>query len=116
MANQNRITTAIRWIARITGSLILVFILFFLIANIFGENESGNGFQNNREVISFIFFPVFTCIGLSLALKWEGLGGTITIVAMIGLFVVRPDLLISIMIIPIIPGILYTIYWLATKK
>ena len=117
MTDQNKITTIIRWVARILGSLILAFVLFFLLAYIFGEDESGNGFRNTKEVISFLFFPVSTFIGLSLAFKWEGLGGIITIVGIIGLFVVRPDLLNSIyMTIPIIPGVLYTIYWLMTKN
>jgi len=117
MTNQNKITTVILWVARISGSLILAFILFFLLAHIFGEDESGNGFQNTKEVILFLFFPISTLIGLSLALKWEGLGGIITIVGMIGLFVVRPYLINGIfMAIPIVPGILYTIYWLMTKK
>ena len=117
MTDQNKIATIIIWIARISGSLILAFMLFFLLAHIFGEEESGNGFRNTKEVISFLFFPIGTLIGLSLAFKWEGLGGIITIVGMIGLFVVRPDLLNSIyMTIPIIPGILYTIYWLITKN
>lgn len=117
MTVQNKIPTIIRWIARISGSLILAFILFFLLAHIFGEDESGNGFKNTVEVISFLFFPISTLIGLSLALKWDGLGGIITISGMIGLFVIRPDLLNGIyMTIPIIPGILYTMYWLMTKN
>ena len=117
MTDTKKIATTIRWIARISGSLILAFILFFLLAHIFGEDESGNGFQNTKEVILFLFFPISTLIGLSLALKWEGLGGIITIVGMIGLFVIRPDLLnVIYMLLPIVPGILYTIYWLMTKK
>jgi len=120
MTDQNKIVTIILWIARITGTLILAFILFFLLAHIFGENESGNGFQNTNEVISFLFFPISTLIGLSLALKWEGIGGIITIIGMIGLFVVRPDLLNNTfglnMMFPIIPGILYTLYWYLTKN
>lgn len=117
MTDQKIIKAIVRWVARILGSLILAFILFFLLAHIFGEDESGNGFRNTKEVISFLFFPISTLIGLSLAFKWEGLGGIITIIGMIGLFVVRPDLLNGIyMAIPIIPGILYTIYWLMTKN
>lgn len=116
MTDQNKIATIIRWIARISGSLIVVFILFFLLAHLFGEDESGNGFRNTKEVISFLFFPISTLIGLGLALKWEGLGGIIAIVGMIGLFVVRPDLLNSVMTILIIPGVLYTMYWIMTKN
>ena len=104
MTDKIKIKAIVRWVARILGSLILAFVLFFLLAQIFGEDESGNGFQNTKEVISFLFFPISTLIGLSLAFKWEGLGGIITIVGMTGLFVIRPDLLNSIyMTIPIIP-------------
>lgn len=117
MANRNNLTTAIRWGARISGSLILAFVLFFLLAHLFGEDESGNGFGNTSEIISFIFFPISTVLGLSLAFKWEGLGGIITLSGMIGLFIVRPDLLGSFYImIPVIPGALYTIYWLLSRN
>ena len=117
MIDQNRIAVIIRWTARILGSLILAFILFFLLASIFGEDEPENGFQNTKEVIAFLFFPISTAIGLSLALKGEGLGGIITLTGMIGLLVVRPDLIKALpVMIPVIPGILYTIYWSMTKN
>ena len=115
MKDKSKIGTIIRWVARISGSMILIFIAFFVVAHIFGEEESGNGFRNTKEVIIFLFFPISTLIGLSLALKWVGLGGIITTVGMIGLFILRPDLLNSIVAIPIIPGILCIIYWLMTK-
>jgi hypothetical protein len=116
MTNRNKIATTIRWIARILASLILAFVLFFLIAHIFGKEESGNGFRNTSEFISFLFFPVSTVLGLSLAYKWEGLGGIITLSGMIGLVIIRPDLLLSFFIlIPLIPGSLYTVYWLLSR-
>lgn len=117
MTKQSKFTTTIRWIARISGSLILAFILFFILAYLFGEDESGDGFRNTNEVLSFIFFPVSTLVGLGLAYKWEGLGGIITIIGVIALFIVRPDLLNSIlMAIPVIPGVLYSTYWIMKKK
>lgn len=117
MADQSKTASTLRWIARITGSLILAFVLFFIFAYLFGEDQSGNGFQNTSEIIAFIFFPVSMVLGLSLAFKWEGLGGFITIIGMIGLFIIRPDLLHNFyMAIPLIPGSLYFIYWLMTRK
>jgi hypothetical protein len=116
MTSQKKINLVVLWSARILGSLILAFVLFFLLAHIFGEEEAGNGFQNTQEVITFLFFPFSLVIGLSLAFKWEGLGGIITLVGMIGLFVLRPDLLRNFyMLIFIIPGILYTLYWLMNR-
>ena len=78
MKNQKKNAILIRWIARIWGTLILAFVLFFILALIFGEDESGKGIFSTSEVITFIFFPISTVIGLTIAFKWEGLGGLIT--------------------------------------
>ncbi|MEP0134491.1 MAG: hypothetical protein ABJJ25_13310 [Eudoraea sp.] len=116
MKNQ-RLTTIILWTARILGSVIIAFVLFFLVAHVFGNNESGEGFRDSKEIITFLLFPISTVIGLAIAWKWEGLGGIITTVGMIGLFSLRPDLLNSFYItIPIIPGLLFIAYWLITKN
>lgn len=116
MKNQ-RLTTIILWIARILGSIIIAFVLFFLIAHVFGNNESGEGFRDSKEIITFILFPIGTLIGLVIAWKWEGLGGLITTVSMIGLLILRPELWDSFFIvIPIIPGFLFIIYWFISKN
>lgn len=117
MKNQKKTLNTIRWIARIWGSLILAFVLFFVLVSIFGDEESGEGFQNTSEVITFIFFPISSIIGLSIALKWEGLGGLITIGGIIGLFVMRPDLISNLYLIAGIapPSILYILYWYLPK-
>ena len=117
MKNQKKTLNTIRWIARIWGSLILAFVLFFVLGSIFGHEESGGGFENTSEVITFIFFPISSIIGLGIALKWEGLGGLITIGGIIGLFVMRPDLISNLYLITGItpPGILYILYWYLSK-
>ncbi|RLD23464.1 MAG: hypothetical protein DRI70_09365 [Bacteroidetes bacterium] len=118
MKDQTRIATLIRWIARIWGTLILAFVLFFVVAFIVGGDESGDGLFNVNEVITFIFFPVSTVIGLSIALKWEGLGGLITALGMIGLVIIRFDLLSNayfmVGIAP--PAILYMVYWYLIRR
>ncbi len=117
MKTQKKTANTIRWIARIWGSLILAFVLFFVLAHIFGNEESGGGFRNTGEVITFIFFPISSVIGLSIALKWEGLGGLITIGGIIGLFIMRFDLISNLYFIAGIapPGILYIFYWYLSK-
>jgi len=118
MKNQSRIVTVIRWIARIWGTFILAFVLFFVVALILGGDESGDGLFDTKEVITFIFFPVSTVIGLSIALKLEGLGGLITTLGMIGLLIMRFDLLSNPYFIVGIapPGLLYIVYWYVTKR
>lgn len=118
METKTKITAKIiLWIARIWGTLILAFLLFFVLAHIFGDEDKLGGFLNTKEVVIFFFFPVCTILGLSLALKWEGLGGLISTVGIIGLFVLRSDLLSSLIFIGIIapPGLLYLIYWYISK-
>ena len=116
MKTTNKGWTILRWAARITGTLILAFILFMLLAGIFGEDQSGSGFNSTRDIITFICFPISSVVGLALALKWEGLGGFITIIGMIVLIIIRPELLAAFLVLtPIIPGFLYAIYWAYTK-
>jgi len=116
MERRNKIVKIILWTARIWASLILAFFLFFLLAHIFGEEESGEGFQNTGEIIQFIFFPISTFVGLCLAWKWEALGGFIVVGGMIGLFILRPDL-ISFLFIGafVVPGLLFIIYWYLSR-
>ena len=115
MKNQSKTSNIIRWIARIWGTTILAFVLFFLFADIFGSEESG-GIRDVKEAIVAIS-GIIAIIGLAIALKWEGLGGLLTIIGLTGLFIVRFDLISNPYIIAGIapPGILYLIYWYLTK-
>lgn len=104
------------WIARIWGTLILAFLLGFLVPGIFGA-EAGEGLRDAREIVTFILFPMCTVVGLGVAYRWAGLGGLIATAGTIGLFVLRPDLVLSpwftFAIAP--PGVLYLAYWAMTK-
>ena len=119
--HHNKSAILIRSIARIWGSIIVAFVLFFLIAHLFGNEDSGKGLRDTKELITFIFFPVSTLVGLSIAYKWEGLGGLIASLGLItgpivtGQYPNRAEDLIFVMIIyP--PGFLYLIYWFKSKK
>ena len=118
MKNQEKKANIIRWIARIWGSLILAFVLFFVLAYMFGDEGLGLENLSNRDIITFICFPVSSIIGLSIAFKNEKIGGLITILGIIGLLIIRSDLssnlYIMIGIVP--PGILYLVYWFLSKK
>ena len=85
---------AIRWVARVWGTSILAFVLFFLIADIFGE-QTDEGLRGFREIITFLLFPVSTIAGLGIALRWEGVGGAISTLSIMGVFMLRPDLVNS---------------------
>ena len=121
MKNKKQITRLVLFIARFWGSISLAFLLFMvgahLIGSFSGSGENGSGFQSTTEVFSFIFFPVSIMIGLALALKWEGLGGLITIVGIICFHVLRPDLIFDPMIDGLaFPGFLFMIYWVLARN
>ena len=113
-----KLNTILLWLARISGTLVLAFVLFFVLAYTIGPEEQGGGPLSTHDMVTFIFFPVSTIVGLALALKWEGIGGAITVFGMISLIVIRPDLASSalIMAIGLIPGLLYLSYWLLSRR
>ena len=119
MKTKKQFASIIFWIARIWASLSLLFLLFMVGAHIIGAlsgAENGNGFNSTSEMLSFLFFPVSTIIGLGIAWKWEGLGGLITIIGIICFHVIRPDLILDLMIDGLAaPGFLFVIYWLMSR-
>ena len=116
MEQKNKGLTIIRWIARVLGTLTLTFLLFMVIGEFFGSEEMGI-IISSEDLISLLFFPISTIIGLGLAYKWEGIGGIITVIGMIGLHIVRPDLASNLIISMFaIPGLLYFIYAVWSKS
>jgi hypothetical protein len=111
MKNKKQIVLIILWFARIWGVLSLAFMLLFVGAHVYASlTEKGETL--GQPDISFLFFPVSIIIGLAIALKWEGLGGFITISGIIGFHFIRPDLIFDIMIDGLAaPGLLYVLYW-----
>ena len=118
MNNKDRIVLSIKWLARISGTLILVFVLFFLLMDIFGtEGSEGEGVISTKDMFTFICFPISTIIGLAIAWKWEGLGGLTSTVGFVCLSFIRPDLSSNLLFLSLaIPGLLYLLFWFMTKK
>lgn len=83
----------LHWTARIYGTLILAFLLFFVLAHLFGNDESGAGFQSSKEIIAFTCFPIGAIVGLGLAWKWVRLGGLIVLASMGGFYMTMPEML-----------------------
>ena len=96
-----KIANIIRWIARIYGGIILLIPLIALLRTL----SSGRNFLNEWQTIVLYAGLIF---GLSIAYKWELLGG----------IVVTLGLLISGFLHPLLlpPGILYIIYWFLNKN
>lgn len=122
MTNTEHIATNIRWTARILGGINLVFLLFMVGAHISAaivnpDEARGNDFNSFQEMASFLFFPVSTIIGLFMAMKWDGLGGIITLGGIIAFHSIRPDLFLDPMIDGLAaPSLLFLLYWIISKK
>jgi hypothetical protein len=116
----------LRWIARATGTLIVVFTLFIAIG------EFIDGLKRSSDPPLAAFTPLMMIIfiiwgialsGLVLALWKEGLGGIISLagfmlVYILNLFNKEASMrgnAISIFVIFSIPAILYLIYWKLNK-
>jgi len=104
------------WIARIWGAISLMFLLFMvgahLVDALFVSKEPiGEGFNSTTEMISFLFFPISSMLGLGIAFKWHRIGGLITTIGIIGFHFFRPDLLFNPMIDGLaFPGLLFLMY------
>jgi hypothetical protein len=112
---QNRNARIILWTARIWGTSALAFGLFFLLAHLFGNEESGEGLRNLKEVVTFICFPIATLTGFAVALKWEGLGGLITSLALITGMLLNEAMDLKFILIFLLPALLYILYWKVEK-
>lgn len=110
MKKPSKTLTVIRWLARISGTIAIGVLIFGMIGDV-------QGFKSNTEIFTFICFPISVFVGLLIAYKWEALGGFISVAGMIGLHIMRTDLISSIEINAFaIPGLLYIIYSVWSKN
>jgi len=112
----------LRWTARISGTLLVAFTLFFVIASLIDSMKRNNEspFASFSTLIIIIF--LIWCIalaGLILALWKEGMGGFISVGSFIIMYIlnlfnteasVRAGAL-PVFLIFSVPSILYLIYW-----
>ena len=112
----------LRWIARITGILMVAFTLFFFIGEVIEgqQKHSGSGLASYTPLMLIIFaIWGFALAGLVLALWKEGSGGIISLVCYILVYILNlfnkeatnSAHFIPIFLIFCIPSILYLVYW-----
>lgn len=116
----------LRWIARITGILIVAFTLFFFIGEIIEgqQRHAGSALASYTPLILIIFVIWgIALVGLVLALWKEGLGGIISLISYMLVYILnlfnkeasmRGNAIIIFLIFSI-PSILYLVYWKLNK-
>jgi hypothetical protein len=116
----------LRWVARVSGTLMVIFTLFMF----FGEMLEGSKRHEGQQFASItpILFVIFAIWGVSLVglvVAWwkEGLGGIIALAGFWLLFILNlfnKEASMSWSAMPVfvifsIPAILYLIYWKLNK-
>ena len=76
-ANVNTAALVIRWIARAWSVLSIGFVLLILVGELVSPHAALP--SSLRDIVGMLFFPFGVCVGLILAWKREGLGGTIAL-------------------------------------
>ena len=115
----------IRWTARISGTLLVAFTLFFVIANFFDGMNRNNGspFASLSTLIIIIFIIwAIALAGLILALWKEGIGGAISLGSFILMYILNlfnTEASVRVGALPVflifsIPSILFLSYWKLT--
>ena len=128
----DRATKWIRWVARIWGSLIVVYVLLMLVG--YGWNWVTTGVADPHAVedVSLITYVglaimVLGALALSIAWRWEKLGGTIAVASQLAFFTLHliegpvkldPHFVVPCLmsIIVAIPGILFLVCWWRSRK
>lgn len=117
--------SGIRWIARVVGTILVLFTLFMVIGQLI-EGYQRNGKLETFNILQIITF-VFWFLGLAgLILAWwkEGVGGIFSFICtVIFLILVKVNATVNtearftvILFIFLIPSVLFIIYWWLTKK
>jgi hypothetical protein len=115
----------LKWTARITGTFLVAFTLFFGIASIIDGMNRNNGSPASLSTLIIIIFIIWgtALTGLIVALWKEGFGGFVSLGGFILMYIlnlfnteasVRGGAF-PIFFIFSIPSILYLIYWKLTK-
>ncbi|HEY0975970.1 MAG TPA: hypothetical protein VGE21_00755 [Flavobacteriales bacterium] len=109
---QRRFRTGLQWTAWISGSLLLGFLLFMLVGHLIGDANGPHGmrFTNDREVVAFVLFPVCTALGLLLAYRWPLLGGSVSVLSLLALMLLHPNLMRPVFGLLAMPGMLYIVH------
>ncbi|MBK7553615.1 MAG: hypothetical protein IPO17_17500 [Flavobacteriales bacterium] len=118
MKTRDRMAGLLQWIAWISGSLELLFLLVMVVGHLFGDANGPNAmtFPTTEQALAFAFFPMLSILGLALAYKWELLGGVVVLLSLAGLFALRPDLMKTAFWFWATPAVCYLGHWFLSKQ
>jgi hypothetical protein len=83
-AEPSGLNRTIRWIARGWSIASIGFVLLILVGELVYPHAPAP--TEFRDLLGLFLFPFCTCLGMILAWRWEGLGGTITIGSLLAFY------------------------------
>ena len=87
----NKTMKTLRIIARVMSAIIIGFSLIMFIGETIESNKRGTAEPLTMyTIVQLILFGI-VLLGLALAWKWELLGGILSVLAIIGIFIVNPS-------------------------
>ncbi len=109
---------SLRWVARILGTLIVVFSLFFFIANVIEQGEMPNP-DFGHGLVTFLY--IIALIGFLIAWRWEGFGGILSAISLVFMATVNVIWVHAAKdpgseIIFVIPALLFIYCWWKSRK
>ncbi len=118
MLTKPALARSLRLIALISGSAVLAFVLYMLVAELLDTTGAGvgTGLGSWKEVLQFLLFPVALVVGLALAYRWELLGALLVLLSMAALCILRPDLLRAAFFVWALPAVFYLAHWALTRE
>lgn len=102
--------TVVRWSARVTSGLVVLFFGFFLVAHVFGDQGSASRALTWSDYV-ILATLVVSLAGLLFAWKWEFAGGVIALIAITVCAVVNWRVLVFPGALIPISAVLYLITW-----
>ena len=118
LSDNQRALITIRWIMRGIGGLIAGLMVFMVAGYAY---QKGSLLPEGKDIIYFLFAPIGYTLGLIIALKWEGIGGSIIICSVIGWHTAfgivqgKPQIGSAIDLF-MLPGVLFLALWYADRR
>lgn len=111
-----RLVITIRWMARIIGTLAVAVFLVFFVADCVNKGRIAIG----SDRVLMTAFQLLAFIGLSIAWKWEGIGGATALGGLIGFNIFAPASAAKAGIFVItglygLPALLFLFCWFRTR-
>jgi len=104
------------WSARITGEIFVATLAFVIVVNFVGPTREA--LPTGNEWFGLAMFPFGVFVAYALAFRWKLTGGVLALACLLGwwAFVGFEPKIVPIAVLVAMPGILYVVYCLLSRR